>query len=96
MKHEFNQNIYGSRLIPPTPEGLADRIIAQAMAAASEENILMMIVLPRPFLIMSVLFVLSFFAGAGMDLGFNSTESLVVSEQDILYPVDEISAGDVL
>lgn len=88
LRHEFNQNILGSRIIPPTPENLADRIIAKARAVGGENNIIMMLVMPRPFLVMTILFVLSFAAGFGMDFGFNSIENLMVDEQDILYLVD--------
>ena len=88
MKHEFNQNILGTRLIPPTPDGLADRIIAKAARTGRDANILMMLVLPKPFLVMSVLFIISFVAGVGMDFGFNSIETMTTNEQDILYPVD--------
>ena len=88
LRHDFNQNIMGTRLLPPTPDGLADRIIAKARTVGGENNILMMLVLPRPFMVMTILFVLSFVAGLGMDFGFNSIENLMVNEQDILYPVD--------
>lgn len=85
MKHEFNQNMIGMRLVPATPEGLAERIIAKAAMSAQHGTLLMMFVLPRPVLTMTVLLILSFFAGAGIDLGFNSYESLTMNEQDILY-----------
>ncbi len=95
MRHintNFNQHILGSRPIPPTPEGLAERIIARARTMPVEGNILMMLLLPRPFIILSFLFVMAFLAGFGVDLGFNSADEFSVNEQDILYSFE----GDIL
>ncbi len=88
MKHEFNQNILGTRLSPPTPHDLAARIIANAQQGGQNAGIWMMLILPRPYLVLSALFIVSFFAGIGMDFGFNSIEAMTVNEQDILYAVD--------
>lgn len=95
MQHinsEFNQHILGSRPIPQTPEGLAEKIIARAKTTAVEGNVMMMLVLPRPYFVLSILFILAFVAGFGLDLGFNSTDDIMISEEDILYAFE----GDIL
>ena len=89
---QFNQHILGSRPIPRTPDGLAKQIIARAKATAVEGNLMVMLVLPRPYFVLSILFILAFVAGFGLDLGFNSTDEIMVSEEDILYAFE----GEVL
>ncbi len=96
MRHEFNQNMMGARLVPPTPKGLADRIIAKAQYRPVEGNIFMMFILPRPFMVVTLLFVLSFVAGIGLDLGFNSIDNLMLNQQDILYDIDNTIYVDTL
>ena len=90
MKDVFNDGFLGGRCAPAVSEDLADRIIAAALLRGQgQDRLVMWLLIPRPFLIMSVLFCLSLFAGMGFDMGFNSAEALYVSEGDMLLSFDE-------
>jgi hypothetical protein len=94
MKNVFNDNLEAEnfRAVPPPAVGLEDRIIAAALTKGLPgEPFYMMILLPRPLMIMSVLFVLSLFVGIEVDLGFNVPEDMIVQERDILVFFDEES-----
>lgn len=90
MKEAFNDTLITMRAIPVAPSDLAERIIAQAMAQRqNSDQFIMWLMIPRPYLLMSILFCLSIFAGMGFDMGFNTPDSLYISEGDMLLSFDE-------